>query len=45
MYYCPSGHICNMTRQPTKELGFLIDFKCYECNKKGKYEDGAYVCA
>ena len=35
-----------MTRQLLKESGEkIIEFECYECNKKGKYTDGAYVCA
>ena len=33
-----------MIIQPFKQSGEKI-FNCDECNKKGKYEDGAYVCA
>ena len=43
LYYCWSGHKCKMVSQTRYKNE--RDFKCYECNKKGKYQDGAYVCA
>ena len=37
-HLCPKGHNCNMEKSYRKKT------KCKICNKKGKYEDGAYVC-
>jgi len=44
---CPAGHLCYLTRQLYKDSDGKdrTEFKCKICNKKGKYEDGAYICA
>jgi len=36
-----------LTRQPYKDSDNknITEFKCKICEKKGKCEDGAYVCA
>jgi len=48
--FCPSGHKCNLTRQPyvvdSDNNDMLVtEFKCKICDKKGKFKDIYYVCA
>ena len=45
---CPAGHKCKIRRNTFKDLGGKEDsgeFECENCYEKGKYQDGAYVCA
>lgn len=44
---CLKGHLCYLTTQLYKDSDGKdrTEFKCKICNKKGKCEDGAYVCA
>ena len=44
---CPARHKCYLTRQTYKgsDGKDSTEFKCEICYEKGKYQDGAYVCA
>ena len=42
---CPVGHKCSLTRNGEDIFGKgVAEFKCGICYKKGKFDDGAYVC-
>ena len=42
---CPLGHKCNLTKEAIKDVEEENgEFVCKKCYKKGKFEDGAYVC-
>ena len=45
--FCSSGQKCNLIKQTYKDSDDkdITEFNCKICEKKGKYEEGAYVCA